>query len=112
MAAVAGVAKRSPAFWSQALTSQSAARAAGSVPPMTQPKNRPHGHQPGFGLFREVVHHLDSGGAAGRERAAEVGGEFGGAPGGADGTGLLALQPPPGVPGRGGQGVAVALTGC
>ena len=30
-----------PAFWSQALTSQSAARAAGSVPPMTHPKKRP-----------------------------------------------------------------------
>ena len=43
MAAVAGVAKRSPAFWSQALTSQSAASAAGSVPPMTQPKNLPEG---------------------------------------------------------------------
>ena len=43
MAAVAGVAKRNPAFWSQALTSQSAASAAGRVPPMTQPKNRPEG---------------------------------------------------------------------
>ena len=43
IAAVAGVAKRSPAFWSQALTSQSAASAAGSVPPMTQPKKRPDG---------------------------------------------------------------------
>ena len=32
-----------PAFWSQALTSQSAASAAGSVPPITQPKNRPDG---------------------------------------------------------------------
>ena len=30
-----------PAFWSHALTSQSAASAAGSVPPMTHPKNRP-----------------------------------------------------------------------
>src|SRR5215207_4480895 len=30
-----------PAFWSQALTNQSAARPAGSVPPMTHPKNRP-----------------------------------------------------------------------
>ena len=36
-----GVGDRIPAFWSHALTSQSAARAAGSVPPMTQPKNRP-----------------------------------------------------------------------
>ena len=43
IAAVAGVANRSAVFWSQALTSQSAARAAGSVPPMTQPKNRPDG---------------------------------------------------------------------
>ena len=42
-AAVAGVANRSPAFWSQALTSQSAASAAGRVPPITQPKNRPDG---------------------------------------------------------------------
>ncbi len=30
-----------PVFWSQALTNQSDARAAGSVPPITQPKNRP-----------------------------------------------------------------------
>ena len=30
-------------FWSHALTSQSAASAAGSVPPMTHPKNRPDG---------------------------------------------------------------------
>ena len=36
-AATAGVAGRMPAFWSQALTSQSAARAAGSVPPITHP---------------------------------------------------------------------------
>ena len=33
----AGVSRRSPEFWSQALTSQSAARAAGCVPPMTIP---------------------------------------------------------------------------
>ena len=36
-----GVGERIPAFWSHALTSQSAASAAGSVPPMTHPKNRP-----------------------------------------------------------------------
>lgn len=41
IATTAGVAKRSPAFWSQALTSQSDASATGNVPPMTQPKNRP-----------------------------------------------------------------------
>ena len=33
----AGVTWRSHAFWSQALTSQSAASAAGYVPPMTMP---------------------------------------------------------------------------
>ncbi|OLT15621.1 hypothetical protein BJF80_09525 [Serinicoccus sp. CUA-874] len=37
----AGVTGRSPAFWSQALTSQSAASAAGCVPPTTNPKKRP-----------------------------------------------------------------------
>ena len=42
-AAAAGVASRMPEFWSQALTSQSAASAAGRVPPITQPKNRPDG---------------------------------------------------------------------
>ncbi|MCY1236143.1 hypothetical protein D9M72_487860 [compost metagenome] len=41
--AVAGVAARRNEFWSQALTSQSAAMAAGRVPPMTQPKKRPEG---------------------------------------------------------------------
>jgi hypothetical protein len=40
-AVVAGVTVRSPAFWSQAETSQSVAAAAGCVPPMTNPKNRP-----------------------------------------------------------------------
>ena len=39
----AGVRTRRPEFWSQALTSQSTARAAGWVPPMTKPKNRPPG---------------------------------------------------------------------
>ena len=34
---------RSPAFWSHAVVSQSAASAAGWVPPMTNPKNRPDG---------------------------------------------------------------------
>jgi hypothetical protein len=38
---VAGVAYRRAVFWSQALVSQSAPRAAGRVPPMTQPKKRP-----------------------------------------------------------------------
>jgi hypothetical protein len=42
-AVVPGVAKRIAVFWSQLLTSQSAPSAAGSVPPMTQPKNRPDG---------------------------------------------------------------------
>ena len=42
-AAAAGVANRMPVFWSHALTSQSAARAAGKLPPITQPKNRPDG---------------------------------------------------------------------
>ena len=42
-AACAGLTARSTAFWSQALTSQSAARAAGCVPPITIPKNRPDG---------------------------------------------------------------------
>lgn len=36
-AAYAGEAARSTQFWSQALTSQSAASAAGSVPPITKP---------------------------------------------------------------------------
>ena len=35
--------RASPAFWSQALTSQSAASAAGCVPPITIPKKRPDG---------------------------------------------------------------------
>ncbi len=39
----AGVMSRSPAFWSHALVSQSAASAAGWVPPITNPKNRPDG---------------------------------------------------------------------
>ena len=39
----AGVTVRSPAFWSHALVSQSAASAAGWVPPITNPKNRPDG---------------------------------------------------------------------
>ena len=39
----AGVSSRSPEFWSHALTSQSTASAAGWVPPMTKPKNRPPG---------------------------------------------------------------------
>ena len=37
MAELAGVSLRSPEFWSQALTSQSAASAAGWVPPITKP---------------------------------------------------------------------------
>ena len=37
-AEMAGVGLRIPAFWSQALTSQSAASAAGRLPPMTNPK--------------------------------------------------------------------------
>ncbi len=37
IAAIEGVARRIPAFWSHALTSQSAPSAAGSVPPITQP---------------------------------------------------------------------------
>ena len=39
----AGVTRRMAQFWSQALTSQSAARAAGCVPPTTKPKKRPEG---------------------------------------------------------------------
>jgi hypothetical protein len=39
----AGVNIRSPEFWSHTLTSQSTASAAGCVPPMTNPKNRPPG---------------------------------------------------------------------
>ena len=39
--AAVGVGSSSPAFWSHAETSQSAASAAGSVPPITKPKNRP-----------------------------------------------------------------------
>jgi len=42
-AVCAGVMPRSPQFWSQALTSQSVASAAGCVPPITNPKNRPPG---------------------------------------------------------------------
>ena len=38
-----GVTSRSPAFWSHALTNQSAASPAGWVPPTTKPKNRPDG---------------------------------------------------------------------
>ena len=37
VAVAAGVSRARPAFWSQALTSQSAASAAGWVPPMTIP---------------------------------------------------------------------------
>ena len=36
--AAAGPMTYSPAFWSQALVSQSAARAAGTLPPITNPK--------------------------------------------------------------------------
>ncbi len=42
-AVCAGVTVRRPEFWSHALTSQSAASAAGCEPPMTKPKNRPDG---------------------------------------------------------------------
>jgi hypothetical protein len=42
-ATVPGVACRMAEFWSQALVSQSAASAAGCVPPITHPKNRPDG---------------------------------------------------------------------
>ena len=42
-AVAAGVTVRSPAFWSHAEVNQSAAMAAGCVPPMTNPKNRPDG---------------------------------------------------------------------
>ncbi len=42
-AAAAGVSDRSPTFWSHAEVSQSAPSAAGRVPPMTMPKNRPDG---------------------------------------------------------------------
>ena len=41
--AAAGPSTCSPAFWSQAAVSQSAASAAGVAPPMTKPKNRPLG---------------------------------------------------------------------
>ena len=41
--AAAGDEARRPAFWSQVEVSQSAARAAGKPPPITQPKNRPDG---------------------------------------------------------------------
>src|ERR671916_136802 len=41
--AAAGEDTRRPAFWSHTEVSQSAARAAGSTPPITQPKNRPDG---------------------------------------------------------------------
>ena len=37
VAVAAGVSRASPAFWSQALTSQSAASAAGCEPPITIP---------------------------------------------------------------------------
>ena len=53
---------RRPAFWSQALTSQSAASAAGWVPPMTKPKNRPRRHRGQAGV------------AGGREHVDDVGG--------------------------------------
>ena len=42
-AVAAGVTARMPAFWSHAEVSQSAAIAAGCVPPITNPKNRPEG---------------------------------------------------------------------
>ena len=48
----AGVTRRRPEFWSQALTSQSAARAAGWVPPMTNPKKRPDGIRGKAGVAR------------------------------------------------------------
>ena len=41
--AAAGDITSRPAFWSHIEVSQSAASAAGSVPPITQPKNRPDG---------------------------------------------------------------------
>ncbi len=42
-AATPGVTARSTVFWSQAATSQSAASAAGWLPPITKPKKRPDG---------------------------------------------------------------------
>ena len=41
MTASAGAVRLEAAFWSQTEVSQSAANAAGSVPPFTQPKKRP-----------------------------------------------------------------------
>ena len=70
IAAAAGVANRSPVFWSQALTSQSAASAAGSVAPITQPKKRPDwiAIRPGSAFVASI-----SMTSAGRDRAPAAG---------------------------------------
>ena len=64
---------RSPQFWSQALTSQSAASAAGCVPPITKPKKRPLGiaGEPGRAGLRELTTTMSGrrSGPAGRHRA-------------------------------------------
>ena len=72
----AGVTARIPAFWSQALTSQSAASAAGWVPPMTKPKKRPDGIavSPSLAGPGQQVDHLDRVGRTVGQLGAEQGG--------------------------------------
>jgi hypothetical protein len=52
-------------FWSQALTSQSAPSAAGSVPPITQPKNRPEGIAIRPGSMRSASRSMTAAGSVG-----------------------------------------------
>ena len=63
-----------PLFWSQLLTSQSAPSAAGSTPPMTQPKKRPEliAISPGSASVGQLVDHrppADAGGSSNRASA-------------------------------------------
>ncbi len=79
--------------------------------PAEEPPGR-HGHQPGFGLGREIVHHLRGRHPLWGQRAAEVGRELGRRGLRSDPACFLALKPPACVPGRGVEGIPVAFLTC
>ena len=91
-ATTAGVTFRSTVFWSQALTSQSDASAAGCEPPMTKPKKRPDGiaGEAGFARGGEQVDHVLGGSRSVGELTAQRSG---------DGIGVRLRATPAGRPG-------------
>ena len=98
-AVAAGVTVRNPAFWSHAPVSQSAASAAGWVPPITNPKNRPDGiaGEPGPAGLGEQVHDRGRVRRALGEVATEPLGQVGHLEPGRDGAVGQAVQPVQGV---------------